>query len=214
MNKFVFYTIPLCFLLFFSSCTTLSNILNPDYSVEITEDYTDIQKQAEQSIKEKSYIKHFYTTDKVSKKHEIFFLNEKYFSVDGVIYAYRFHNIMYYGPSLKYLNGQSIYDLPDKMIGVQGYATVVKNPAITASFIFSQKLFGQKGYSSMYEAGKINGVVFSSPKGDTQYIDDFGKLRRYSYFDYFENIFGTRKQNVNHEMYQAFEFQKTYKKEN
>ena len=59
----------------------------------------------------------------------------------------------------------------------------------------------------MYEASQINGVTFSSPKGETGYIDDFGNWKRHSYFDYFEQIFNTRNQDVKHRMYQAFELQ-------
>lgn len=189
-----------------SSCASLKNILYTDYSVEVTEPFADVKSKADKITAEKSYIKKFRTVDKVDKRHEVIFLDKQYLSIDGEIYAFKFHNIMYYGPSLS-AGSRNIYNLPDKMIGLQGYATSVRNPEITIAFIFAQKLFAQKGYSSMHEACEINGVSFSGPKGDTGYIDDFGKWQRYSYFDYFENIFLTRKQDVGTEMYQAVQKQ-------
>ncbi len=193
-------------IIFLTSCASLKNVLYTDYSVEVTEPLADVKSKADEIIEEKTYIKKFRTVDKVDKKHEVIFLDKQYFSIDGEIYAFKFHNIMYYGPSLS-AGRRNIYNLPDKMIGLQGYATSVRNPEITIAFIFARKLFAQKGYSSMYEASGINGVSFSSPKGETGYIDDFGKWQRYSYFDYFENIFLTRKQDVGIEMYQAVQKQ-------
>lgn len=189
-----------------ASCSSLKNALYTDYSVEVSEQFDDVKSKADEIVEGKSYIKKFRTVDKVDKRHEVIFLDKQYLSIDGEIYAFTFHNIMYYGPSLSAGN-KNIYNLPDKMIGLQGYATSVRNPEITIAFIFARKLFAQKGYSSMYEACQINGVSFSSPKDETGYINDFGKWQRYSYFDYFENIFLTRKQDVNIEMYQAVQKQ-------
>ena len=203
LKKFFYAGISLALAALLSSCLS-ANFLFEDYSVPITEPYETVKARAEKIVAEKSYIKKFNTEDKEGKKHTVIFLDRRYLSIDGAIMAYRFHNIMYYGPSLSLLK-KNVYELPDKMIGMQGYATAAANPQLTVCFIFARKLFGQKGYSSMYEACKINGVSFSSPRGEAGYIDDFGQWRKYSYFDHFESVFKTRRQDVKTEMYQALQ---------
>lgn len=199
----LFYTY---FFMTLFSCQSLLKVLKTDYSVPVTEDFETVKEKADRIVVEKDYIKKFNTSDKAGRKHTVIFLDTQYFSIDDEIYAYRFHNIMFYGPGLNLLK-KDIYTLPDKMWGLQGFASSVRNPSLTFSFIFAKEFFGQKGYSSMYEASQINGVTFSSPKGETGYIDDFGNWKRHSYFDYFEQIFNTRNQDVKHRMYQAFELQ-------
>lgn len=116
---------------------------------------------------------------------------------------------MYYGLILAYAPERAVtLGGADKIIGIQGYATSVENPGFTVGFIFARKLFAQKGYGSMYEASQINWVSFSAPNVDDGYIDDFGKWHRYSYLDYFEDIFKTRNQDVGMEMYQAIQLAK------
>jgi len=167
----------------FSSCASMKNLFGTDYSVPV-ESLEVVQEKADRIITEKSYLKKFN---------------------DDVLYGYKFHNLMYYGPSLSALNDKPVYTLPDKIIGIQGYATPVANPNVAVSFIFARKLFAQSGYSSQYEASKINGVSFSAPYADDGYIDDFGRWHKYTYYDYFENIFKTRNQDVKLEMYQSIE---------
>ena len=205
LKKIFFAVIALALAALLSSCLS-TNFLFYDYSVPITEPYETVKARAEKIVAEKSYIKKFNTEDKEGKKHTVIFLDRQYLSIDGAILAYRINNIMYYGPALAF-GGKKSFELPDKMVGIQGYATSAANPKLTVCYIFAQKLFGQKGYSSMYEACKINGVSFSSPKGESGYIDDFGKWQRYTYFDHFENVFKTRKQDVRIEMYQALQVQ-------
>ena len=116
---------------------------------------------------------------------------------------------MYYGLALNLGSDRTVtLDGTDKVLGIQGYATSVKNPDLTIGFIFARKLFAQPGYSSMYEATRIGGVSFYAPNVDDGYVADFGKWRRYTYFDYFDNIFKTTKQDVRTEMYQAIQLER------
>lgn len=188
----------------FSSCASMKNLFGTDYSVPV-ESLEVVQEKADRIITEKSYLKKFNTVDKMDRRHTVIILDEHYLSIDDVLYGYKFHNLMYYGPSLSALNDKPVYTLPDKIIGIQGYATPVANPNVAVSFIFARKLFAQSGYSSQYEASRINGVSFSAPYADDGYIDDFGRWHKYTYYDYFENIFKTRNQDVKLEMYQSIE---------
>lgn len=175
------------------------------YAVPVEEPLEEIVSRGQKIINEGTYIKAFNAVDKMDKKHIVVFLDTKYLSIDGVVFAYKFSNIMYYGPGLS-LRGRDAYKLPDKIWGFQGYATAAADSNTTVSFIFAKKLFGQKGYSSMYEANEINGVWFGGKPADGGYIDDFGKWRDYTYFDYFENVFGSRKQLSKTQMYMALQY--------
>ncbi len=190
--------------LLLSSCASLGRIIRSDYSVPIQESYESVKAKADKIMAQKSYMKRFSAVDKFDKRHDVVILDYQYFTIDGVLYAYQFNNMMYYGPALSFGKSNS-FALPDKAVGFQGYASVVANPSSTVSFIFARKLFGQKGYSSMYEACKINGVSFAGRPSDAGYFDDFGKWHEYGYHDYFENVFKTRKQDVPLEMYQALQ---------
>lgn len=192
----------------FSSCASMKNLFGAGYSVPVKESVEVVREKADRIITEKSYLRKFDTVDKMDRRHTVFVLDEDYISIDGVLYAYRFNNIMYYGPTLAALNERPVYSLPDKAIGLQGYASPVESPDAVVSFIFARKLFAQKGYASMLEASRINGVSFSAPNVDDGYIDDFGRWHRYTYYDYFENIFRTRGQDVRLEMYQSLELKK------
>ena len=196
------------FITLFSSCQSMINAFTVDYSVPVTEDYETVKTKADKTVVQKDYLKRFNTTDKVGKSHAVIILDKKYLSIDGELFAYKFDNIMYYGPELS-IGKTTVYTLQDKMQGIQGYASCVRFPDITISFIFSKQIFGQPGFSSQYEAIKINGVSFSVPPSGPGYgyIDDFGNWQNYTYYDYFEQIFGTRKQDVSMKLYQAVELQ-------
>ena len=193
-----------------TSCATAKGIFGRDYTVPVTESLETVQSRAETKISDGSYLRKFSTVDKMNRHHEVIFLDEQYISIDGEIYAFKFNNLMYYGLALNLGSDRTVtLDGTDKVLGIQGYATSVKNPELTIGFIFARKLFAQPGYSSMYEATKIGGVSFYAPNVDDGYVDDFGKWRRYTYFDYFDNIFKTTKQDVRTEMYQAIQLERS-----
>lgn len=190
--------------LLLASCASLIRTFTLDYSVPVKEPLADIKARQKKIMDEKSYLKKFTAVDKSNKKHEVVILDKKYMTIDGVAFAYQFSNLMAYGPGLGIGNRNS-FKLPDKKWGLQGYASAAANPETTLSFIFAKKLFGQRGYSSMREACEINGVSFYGPQVDEGYIDDFGQWRQYGYYDYFEDVFGSRSQDTRTEMYMALE---------
>jgi len=193
-----------------TSCATAKGIFGRDYTVPVTESLETVQSRAETEISDGSYLRKFSTVDKINRHHEVIFLDEQYISIDGELYAFKFNNLMYYGLALNLGSDRTVtLDGTDKVLGIQGYATSVKNPELTIGFIFARKLFAQPGYSSMYEATRIGGVSFYAPNVDDGYVDDFGKWHRYTYFDYFDSIFKTTKQDVRTEMYQAIQLERS-----
>lgn len=189
-------------------CTGLKALFVPEYSVSVKESESEILEKVESYNDSLTYLKKFRYEDKMGKRHQVTIYDENYLSIDNVVYAYKFRNAMYYSLVIRHPNGAKIVDGTDKMIGLQCNASPINNPDTTISFIFARKLFAQKGYSSMAEASRIDGVYFAAPSIDDGYIDDFGRWQRYTWWDLFEGVFLTRNQNVRTELYGAVQLMK------
>lgn len=189
----------------FTSCSSLKNLINPDYSVhyELTE--SEVKAAAAKVESEKNYLKKFTTKDSMGKLHEVIIYDDYYLKLDNQLYAFRYDNLMYYQLSLNMLGTQTNIDGSEKVIGFTCWATSLSNPDLTVHIIFAQELFSKKHYNSQYEASKINGVYFAGRKADDGYIDAWGKWQKYTWSDYFEKIFGTIDQDVKRKMYMALE---------
>ena len=195
MKKLIFVVIAS---LMFTSC--LSTMFAPTEYVSIKEP-TDVIETKISTYKETNeYQKKFVSKDKMGNRHEWIIYDENYFSVDGIVYAYKYHDLMTY--SLVIAQSYTLNDTA-KVIGFHGYASPINNPETVVSFIFAGELFAQKGYSSTYEASQIKGVSFRGIQGDEGYIDDFGRWQTYTWQDYYEQVFSTRNKNVKKIMYSA-----------
>ena len=184
--------------LMFTSC--LSTMFAPTEYVSVKEPIEVIETKISTYKESNEYQKKFVSKDKMGNRHEWTIYDENYLSVDGVIYAYKFHDLMTY--SLVVAQSYTLNDTA-KVIGFHGYATPISNPETVVSFIFASELFAQKGYSSKYEASQIKGVSFRGIQGDEGYIDDFGRWKTYTWQDYYEQVFSTRNINVKKIMYSA-----------
>lgn len=185
----------------FTSC--LSTMIAPPEYVSVIESKEVVENKI--SIYETSgeYLKKFRSKDKLGNWHEWIIYDENYFSMDGIVYAYKFHELMTYSLVITTPKGQNIIDGSAKVMGFQGYASPINNPETIVSFIIASELFAQKGYSSKYEACQIKGVSFISLPKDEGYIDDFGKWQSYTWTDYFEKVFSTRNKDAKKIMYSA-----------
>ena len=191
-----------------TSCSSMKNLVDPDYSVhyELSED--EVKAAAEKVESEKNYIKKFTAKDSMGKFHEVIIYDDYYLKLDNQIYAFKYDRLMYYQLSLNLLGTQTNIDGSEKVIGFTCWATSVSNPDLTVHIIFAQELFAKKHYNSQYEASQINGVYFAGRKTDDGYIDAWGKWKNYTWIDYFEKIFGTIDQDVKRKMYMGLEVQK------
>lgn len=187
--------------LMFTSC--LSTMFAPAEYVPAMDSLEVIEKTISNYETSGEYLKKFRSKDKLGNHHEWIIYDDKYFSVDGVVYAYKFHELMTYSLVLTNMKGQKIIDGSEDVIGFQGFAYPVNNPDTIVSFIFASELFAQKGYSSKYEACQIPGVSFISLSKDEGYIDDFGRWKSYTWTDYFEKVFSTRNKDAKKVMYSA-----------
>ena len=187
--------------LMFTSC--LSTMFAPAEYVRVIESPEEAERRIYEYEASGEYLKKFRSKDKMGNRHEWIIYDDKYFSVDGVVYAYKFHELMTYSLVLTNMKGQKIIDGSEDVIGFQGFAYPVNNPDTIVSFIFASELFAQKGYSSKYEACQIPGVSFISLSKDEGYIDDFGRWKSYTWTDYFEKVFSTRNKDAKKVMYSA-----------
>lgn len=189
----------------FSSCTTFQNLLNPDYSVHYELSEEQAVAVAAKVEAEKGYLKKFFAKDSMGKLHEVIIYDDYYLKLDNQLYAFRYDDLMYYKLSLNLFGTETNIDGTEKVIGFTCWATSVSNPDLTVHIIFAQELFSKKHYNSQYEAAKICGVYFAGRLSDAGYIDAWGKWHRYTWSDYFEQIFGTIDQDVRRKMYMGLE---------
>lgn len=187
--------------LMFTSC--LSTMFAPAEYVPAMDSLEVIEKTISNYESSGEYLKKFRSKDKMGNRHEWIIYDDKYFSVDGIVYAYKFHELMTYSLVLTSMKGQTVIDGSEDVIGFHGYASPVNNPETIVSFIIASELFAQKGYSSMHEASQIRGVSFIGLPSDEGYIDDFGRWKSYTWTDYFEKVFSTRNKDAKKIMYSA-----------
>lgn len=190
-----------------TSCSTLKNLVSPDYSVHYELSESEVKAAAAKVESEKNYFKKFVAKDSMGKLHDVIIYDDYYLKMDNQIYAFKYDNLMYYQLSLNVFGNQMNVDGSDKVIGFTCWATSVSNPELTVHIIFAQELFAKKHYNSQYEASQINGVYFAGRKADDGYIDAWGKWQKYTWSDYFEKIFGTIDQDVKRKMYMGLEIQ-------
>ena len=181
----------------FASCATLlPNTYAREIHVDIPDDYETAKKKMNDILNKKSYIKYFETTDKAGMDHWCCILDDNYMLLDDVLFAYKFHNLMYYSPKFK-LFGETVLEPHGRVIGIQGYARPLKNPDLTVNFIFAERMPLLKKYGSQYEACQIEGIYFASPSTlerstATGYVDANGNYRKYEIQNYINPIFGSR----------------------
>lgn len=205
MKKCSVIFILLCLVsVFMTSCTSIKGLLNPDFTVSYGESVQTVKERVAKIEKSNTYMKKFTTKDKMGNTHQVIIYDKQYMKVDKVIYAYKFDALMYYQLVLNVLGSVQTVSGSEKVIGITGYASPIENPDLAYSYIFARELFGQKGYSSRYEACQIDGVYFAGIQFDEGYIDDFGKWVKYDWWDYFEKIFNTTSKDVRSTMYMAF----------
>lgn len=180
-----------------TSCVSME-ALGRDYKVYLDESYDDAKARIASYDESKEYLRKFRTVDKSGHTHDVTIYDRQYFKMDGVLFAYRFDDAMWYSLALTIPGGGvQVVDGTAKIMGFAGYATCIDNPETTISFIFAQKLFAQAGYESRYEAIRnVKGVSFAGVSHTGGYVDDFGKYRKYDYWDYFDRVFLTSKRDV------------------
>ena len=130
--------------LMFTSC--LSTMFAPAEYVPAMDSLEAIEKTISNYETSGEYLKKFRSKDKMGNRHEWIIYDNKYFSVDGIVYVYKFHELMTYSLVLTSMKGQKIIDGSEDIIGFQGFASPVNNPDTIVSFIFASELFAQKGY--------------------------------------------------------------------
>ncbi len=193
----------------FATCASAKGLFSTDYSVSFDKTLEQVQTRAELMDKNKTYQKKFTAKDKMGNYHTVIIYDDEYLKIDNIFYAYKFRNLMYYGLTLNVMGDIKSVDGFKKVWGVQGYATAVNNPDTTISFIFCKDMYPMiKGFSSMSEACKINGVSFVGRNNDDGYVDDFGCWRTYEWTDYFQSIFNTMNKDVKMKMFMAMQERK------
>lgn len=187
-----------------SSCASLEGFRR-DYTVYIDESYDQARERVASYENAKEYLRKFRTVDKSGHTHDVIIYDRQYFKMDGVLFAYKFDDAMWYSLALTVPGGGvQVVDGTAKIMGFAGYATCIDNPETTISFIFAQKLFAQPGYESRYEAIRnVKGVSFAGISHTGGYVDDFGRYRKYEYWDYFDKVFLTSKRDVRTLMFSA-----------
>ena len=138
-----------------TSCSSLKNLVNPDYSVHYDLTEAEVKAAAAKVESEKNYIKKFTAKDSMGKFHEVIIYDDYYLKLDNQIYAFKYDRLMYYQLSLNLLGTQTNIDGSEKVIGFTCWATSVSNPDLTVHIIFAQELFAKKHYNSQYEASQL-----------------------------------------------------------
>lgn len=131
-----------------TSCSTLKNLVSPDYSVHYELSESEVEAAAAKVESEKNYLKKFVAKDSKGNLHDVIIYDDYYLKMDNQIYAFKYDNLMYYQLSLNVFGNQMTVDGSDKVIGFTCWATSVSNPELTVHIIFAQELFAKKHYNS------------------------------------------------------------------
>lgn len=173
-------------------------------NVQVIESSADIKEKCNKINKDKTYLRKFSVRAKTNDKYKVIIYDKNYMSINGAIYAYNFKKLMYQSLVLN-VGSPMVIDNTAKLIGIQGYCTPIDDTEKTYSFIIARDIFQQEDYNSMSQATRNNPGFSFRYLVDDYYIDDFGKHRKKTYWDYFDEIFKTTSKDVNTQMYIGFE---------
>lgn len=190
--------------LVFSSCATMNKNYQSQNTINFSESPEVIHLIADSYEITKNYQKRFIAFDYMGKNHEFIIYDNNYLKMDGRIYAYKFKSLINYKLSLNIFGTETNIGGSEKVIGFEGVLTSIDNPESTYDFILAKDLFAKRHYRNKYEACKIPGIKF---KGINiwydGYIDSNGCWQSYSWSDYYEQVFGTVKQDIGRLLYMS-----------